>query len=190
MLNNEIWGDIDNLPYEISSKGVVRRKEGSANYQANKACVQPYVSNKGYLCINLYKQSKVYKFQIHRLLAIAFIPNPLGLPVINHIDGNPLNNDLNNLEWCTQAENIKHAWNTGLCTNRHTNASVKRSSSTSKYKGVSWAASRNKWAVYITVDKKRIGLGRFTDEVEAAKAYDLYVNANNLQSKGYSTNFV
>lgn len=190
MLNSEIWKDIDNLPYEVSSTGIVRRKADSAYYHSSKAEVKPYVNNKGYLCVNLYKQSKVYKLQMHRLLAISFLSNPKGLPVVNHIDGNPLNNDLGNLEWCTQSYNIKHAWDTGLISNRHANASRKRTSSTSKFKGVSWSSERNKWAVYITVDKKRIGLGRFTDEVEAAKAYDTYVNANNLQSKGYSTNFI
>ena len=112
MLNNEIWKDIDNLPYEISSTGIVRRKADSAYYHSKKAEVKPYINNKGYLCINLYKQSKVYKFQIHRLLAIAFLPNPEGWPVINHIDGNPLNNDLSNLEWCTERENAIHGTRT------------------------------------------------------------------------------
>lgn len=190
MLNNEIWEKINNLPYEISLQGVVRRQLESKFCKKNKTHVKPYINNKGYSCINLYKEGKCYKYQIHRLLAISFIPNPDNLPVINHKDGNPLNNALDNLEWCTQSQNLKHAWATGLFKNRNPNASVKRKISTSKYKGVSWSKQRDRWCVYITINNKSIGIGRYKDEIEAAKAYDTYVISNNLLEKGYSTNFI
>ena len=189
MLNTEIWKPILNLPYEISNLGTVRRSADAPYKHKGKSFVKPYINNKGYLCINLYKNSKVYKYQIHRLLAIYFIPNPQGLNEINHIDGNPLNNSLSNLEWCTHKYNMQHAWDTGLHKNYHVCASVKRKGSTSKYLGVSWSKERKKWCAYVTYNKKHYGIGRFTNEVDAAKAYDKFIIEHNLLKEGYKTNF-
>jgi hypothetical protein len=68
----------------------------------------------GYLKIRLLNKSGRKSMFLHRLLAIQFIPNPLNKPFINHIDGNKSNNKLNNLEWCTHKENMKHAWDNNL----------------------------------------------------------------------------
>jgi len=70
----------------------------------------------GYKMVCLRKNKKAKCFSIHRLLAIYFIPNPNNLPQVNHIDGNKLNNSLDNLEWCSSSENIQHMYDLGLKT--------------------------------------------------------------------------
>ena len=64
--------------------------------------------------VQLWKDNRARLFSVHRLVAIAFIPNPEGKPTVNHIDGNPMNNNVENLEWATYSENEKHAYRMGL----------------------------------------------------------------------------
>lgn len=74
---------------------------------------------KGYKYIELYNDKlERKKFSIHRLIAIHFIPNPNNYPMINHKDGNTLNNSIDNLEWCTASQNTRHAFDTGLLVTR------------------------------------------------------------------------
>lgn len=68
------------------------------------------INKGGYRQITIQKKN----IEIHRIVAQTFIPNPDNLPCINHKDGNKLNNNINNLEWCTYSYNTKHAYNTGL----------------------------------------------------------------------------
>lgn len=88
-----------------------------------KKAVQPNIKV-GYLQVRLYKNNFQFNLYVHRLLAIAFIPNPNNLPEVNHKDGNRLNNSLDNLEWVTRVENMQHAIDSGLRTysNRMTEA--------------------------------------------------------------------
>ena len=70
----------------------------------------------GYLYLGLTTTKRKQKFYtIHRLVALGFIDNPENLPCINHKDGNKLNNNVSNLEWCSWKYNTNHAWNLGLC---------------------------------------------------------------------------
>lgn len=65
----------------------------------------------GYLNVKLIDNDGVKRTRlVHRLIAEHFIPNPKGLPFVNHLDGNPSNNDIKNLEWCTQNRNMYHSY--------------------------------------------------------------------------------
>ena len=72
------------------------------------------ISNSGYGRVSLWDHGKGKHYSIHRLVAEAFIPNPDSLPQVNHKDGNKLNNNVDNLEWCSFSENMKHAYKNGL----------------------------------------------------------------------------
>lgn len=64
--------------------------------------------------MQLTKNGLPKTYSVHRLVAEAFIPNPLGKPTVNHLDGDKLNNDVTNLEWATYSENVCHAFEHGL----------------------------------------------------------------------------
>ena len=83
------------------------------NSKTNKK-LKPYSNGIGYFKVGFYKDGKRIEKYIHRLLAESFIPNPQNKEFINHIDGNPSNNNLSNLEWCTKSENAIHAYKLGL----------------------------------------------------------------------------
>ena len=89
---------------------------------------------------------------LHRFLTNA----PKGM-VVDHIDGNGLNNRQSNLRVCTQRQNLYNSRPKG----RH-----------SQYKGVCWDKYRKRWVVYVRYEGRNIVVGRFRDEAEAARAYD------------------
>jgi len=92
------WKTIANHPeYEINRNGVVRTK-------SNKRVIKQRINNTGYYTVFLSFSNRRKEF-VHRLLAIAFIPNPQNKPCVNHIDNDRTNNDLSNLEWVTKQEN-------------------------------------------------------------------------------------
>lgn len=68
------------------------------------------LNNRGYYSVGIRRKT----YMVHRLVAMAFIPNPHNKPFVNHLDGNKLNNHVSNLEWCTAKENNQHARDTGL----------------------------------------------------------------------------
>ena len=93
--------------HSISEIGVV------INTKTGKAKTQRVAKN-GYYTVNIIENNKATVMYVHRLLALTFIPNPENKRTVNHIDGNKLNNSLSNLEWSTDKENIKHAYDNNL----------------------------------------------------------------------------
>ena len=104
-------------PIQGYEKEYFVNKNGEIFSNKNEKILKPFLKKgrkTNYYQISLSKNGKVKKYLIHRLTAIVFILNPLNKPQINHKDGNGLNNNISNLEWATNGENIKHAWDNGL----------------------------------------------------------------------------
>jgi hypothetical protein len=110
----EIWKDVPEYEglYQVSNLGRIKSlpRNGTRN---SSRILKPRV-DLGYERVWLSKADVVKPHKISRIVASVFILNPFNKPEVNHIDGNKSNNNVNNLEWVTKSENIKHAFNTGL----------------------------------------------------------------------------
>lgn len=104
----ELWKVVEGTNYEVSNMGNIRNattqkvmKETTDRYGYPKICKRTLEGNPLYSTV-------------HRLVAKAFIPNPENKPEINHINGIKNDNRVENLEWCTRHENIRHSWENGM----------------------------------------------------------------------------
>ena len=151
----EIWKSIEGYEtYSVSTFGNVRNdttgKVLKPTTQQNRQRIT--------LCLNGYVET----FLTYRLVAFAFIPNPKCKKVIDHIDNNSLNNNVENLRWTTQSENI--------C-----NSTLSRVN-TSGVKGVYWDKSKQKWKSQICINKKVSHIGSYNTIEEATIARQTKAN--------------
>lgn len=107
---NEVWKDIEGYGgiYKVSNYGRIKNKNNKIIKTFNKHGKKKYDPNNDYKKILLYKDKKSKIYSVHRLVALAFIPNKKNLPQVNHKNGIKNDNRVENLEWCTNRENALH----------------------------------------------------------------------------------
>lgn len=172
IIAGEIWVSLKNYDgYEVSNMGRVRSigrivydKLGRSHPVA-EVILKAEKTRFGYDRVGLCKNNTIKRIKVHQLVAMGFLDhNPCGYDaVVNHKNFIRHDNRLENLEVLSQREN----------SNR------KHIKSTSKFTGVCWAASKEKWLASIRVNKKRLHLGLFDNEQEASEYYELAVVAIN-----------
>lgn len=183
-MKKEIYKDIADYEglYQVSDLGnvkslsrVIVRGNGRKQTFKERILKMP-LSSHGYRNVNLSKNGVIRLKTVHTLVAVAFLnhePNGYEI-VVDHIDNNPLNNRLDNLQLITQRENV----------------SKNKEGGTSKYVGVSWSKSRNKWVAMIQIGNKNKNIGGFTNELEASEAYqkELEIIYDHNKRRQYGTN--
>lgn len=104
-MKKELWKTVEGFPlYEISSYGRVRSyHRGRIKY------LIPSKNSRGYLRVQLTNNHGKQRFFVHRLVAMAFVPNIENKPHVNHLDNDPRNNRADNLEWVTPLENMQYS---------------------------------------------------------------------------------
>jgi hypothetical protein len=162
---NEIWRDIPGFEfrYQVSNLGRVKSLNRlcwnkNTPYPKEEYILKPSLNNKGYYSVNLWT-GKNTLYRIHTLVAMTFLGyERCGVKqVIDHIDGDKLNNNLSNLQVTSQRVNsIKSIRN-----NKYSN-----------YTGVTFDKARGKWVASISINGKKHRMGRFNCEAKAAYAYN------------------
>jgi hypothetical protein len=151
---NEMWRSIDGcINYQVSNLGRVRNSETGV-------ILKQVLNTTGYYQIYLYKDKKRTTIKVHKLVAQDFLTKPetrVNVEV-DHIDRNALNNQATNLRYVTSSQNKMNT--------------RKRENTTSKFKGVYFYKSRNKWRAKININGKGFHLGYFDNERDAALAYN------------------
>lgn len=132
-------------------------KKGNVFSEHKQGFLRPYAKTNGYLTLHLYNNNNSKSFMVHQLMAITYLNHkPNGQTyVVDHIDGNKLNNNLNNLQIITQREN----------SNR------RKPNPKSGYKGVYWNTVNQKWQVRLRINNKKRLLGYYNNPIKAHEDY-------------------
>lgn len=115
--HNEMWVPITNYEnlYEVSNFGRIKSLKkwdvSKKEYVDEQTIIKPFDNGNGYLVVGLRKNKRRKNMYIHRLVADAFLTKKDGCNVVNHIDHNTKNNNVRNLEWCTQKQNVLYSAN-------------------------------------------------------------------------------
>jgi hypothetical protein len=173
----EVWKDVKDYEgmYQISNFGRVKSLERivkngvNSNRLIKERILKNHISKTGYFVTDLKDKNYRKTFKIHILISKHFIKNHKNLPIINHIDGNKLNNNIYNLEWVSQRENCCHK--------------ELKNNNSSKYIGVCYRKNRNKWQSSIVFNGKLIHLGTFKTEIEAYQKRCKFEKDNNIINK-------
>lgn len=175
----EIWREIPGYEtlYEISSYGNLRSMDhvvpckGGKTRKVKGKPRKVFLNRRGYVITTLSNKNKLMTYTVHQLVALTFMPGFVQGTEINHIDGDPSNNCLENLEISNPSHNQLHAVRTGL-------KQVKR---TSQYRHVSYISNpraKSRWAVCIKhAGKNSYGWKTFMLEIDAARYADELLDA-------------
>ena len=164
-MEQEIWKSIPTYEgiYQVSNLGRIKSlprvklNKGKFPFYLKEKILSLAKDKNGYYTVSLTKDNIRKTFKPHQLVAMTFLNHkPCGMKlIVDHIDNNPLNNVLYNLQIITQ---------------RH-NASKDKKNKTSKYTGVYWFKAKSKWRSYIKIGLKQVHLGYFNCELSAHLAY-------------------
>ena len=163
-MKNEFWKDVIGYEgtYQVSNLGRVKSlprlmQKGKNIFTCKEKILKPAVTSSGYAQVILCKSDTKKGVTVHKLVAIAFLNHtPCGMKlVIDHINDDKLDNRLENLQIVTNREN----------------SCKTQGKYSSKYKGVCWNKTANKWRSHIYVNGKIKHLGYFTNEQEASQTY-------------------
>lgn len=172
-----MWKDIINYEglYQINEEGQIK------NLATNKI-LKNRIGKRGYCEVMLYKNKSTKQFKVHRLIAETFIPNPNDYPCVNHKDENKLNNNINNLEWCTHKYNVNYGTRTQRMV--QTQRQIKKGKSVLCYD-----KNMNLICIYRTISEGARAVNGKPSNISKCCQDNIYRNKKYRTSRGYIWKF-